>query len=119
AWGAPGAAPLGGRAGGAGGWAAAAAGLPSGSPSILSGSSVATAEQTTITLVVAGTPGATVEARIRGTARAGATLDADGRAVLTVLPSAQELAVDARLELRYAAGPLTGVPTSVRLSTLL
>jgi RNA polymerase sigma factor (sigma-70 family) len=95
------------------------AGLPAGSPSIVSSSSAVEGAQSTITLVAAGEAGATVQARVRGVVLATGAIGDDGRAVLVVQPSAQDLAIDARLELRYVAGELAGIPVSARLSALL
>ena len=64
-----------------------------------------------------GAAGATVQARIRGTVRATALLEG-GTAVLTIAPTAAELASDARLELRYVNGSRLGTPASTRLSDL-
>ena len=93
------------------------AGVPDGSPSIVSSSASTADGSTAIDVTVGGAEGATVQARIRGTVRATALLE-DGTAVLTIAPTAAELAADARLELRYVNGSHVGTPVSTRLSDL-
>lgn len=94
-------------------------GLPGGSPAFVSSSSQTTSGQTVVDVVISGAAGATVEARIRGTVHASATIGADGRVVLTLRPSAQDISVDARVDLRYTDGSASGPPAAVRLSALL
>ncbi len=95
------------------------AGLPGGSPSIESSSSSEADGQTTIALVAIGAPGGTVQVRIRGIVHGTETLGADGRATVLVQPTARDLAIDARLELRYVSGDTMGIPVSARLSALV
>lgn len=95
------------------------AGLPAGAPSIESSSSSEADGQTTIALVAVGAPGGTVQVRIRGIVHGTETLGADGRATVLVQPTAQDLVIDARLELRYVSGDTMGIPVSARLSALV
>jgi hypothetical protein len=92
-------------------------GVPGGSPSIVSSSATTSDGSTSIDVTVGGPAGATVQARIRGSVRATALLDG-GTAVLTIVPTAAELAADARLELRYVDGARVGTPVGTRLSDL-
>jgi hypothetical protein len=85
----------------------------------VSSSSAASGGATVVEVVVGGSPGATIEARIRGTVHATATVAGDGRVVLTLHPSAQDIKVDARVDLRYVDGTASSPPLGVRLSALL
>jgi hypothetical protein len=85
----------------------------------VSSSSEATGGATVVEVVVGGTPGATIEARIRGTVHATATVAGDGRVALTLRPTAQDIKVDARVDLRYVDGSASGPPLGIRLSALL
>lgn len=94
-------------------------GLAAGSPALVSSTSSTAAGATVVEVVVSGTPGASVEARIRGTIHASATIAADGRAVLVLHPTAQDVSVDARVDLRYVDGSASGPPLGIRLSALV
>ncbi|WP_461474376.1 sigma-70 family RNA polymerase sigma factor [Microbacterium sp. HJ5] len=88
-------------------------------PSIVSSTSIAADGATTIEITLQGPAGATVQARIRGSVRASATIGVGGSATLIVHPSSQEVAADSRVEFRYVAGAQGGQVASHRISELL
>ena len=96
-------------------------GLPEGAPAITGtrSASVPSTAEVALWIDVSGAPGATVQARIRGSVVDAAPLDARGAATLTLQPSTHDLETDARVELRYVAGDRMGRPLGVRLSELL
>ncbi len=96
------------------------AALPAGAPAV-SSSAVSTDDTgaATLTLGLRGEPGATVRARIAGTDVGTVALDASGAGTLVVTVTEKQVATDARIELRYVAGNLSGAPIAVRVGTLL
>ena len=96
-------------------------GLPSGAPTI-TGSSASVSPATgevTLSIEVSGTPGATVQVRIRGSVVDATTVGDSGAATLILQPSGQDVATNARIEVRYAAGDRLGPPSGAFLSDLL
>lgn len=85
-------------------------------PSLVSSSSRQESGATVVDVIVSGTPGTAVEARIRGTVHASTTFAADGTALLVLRPSAKDLATDAHVDVRSNGG---GPGLRLRLSDLL
>ncbi len=96
-------------------------GLPGGAPTITgsSASVSSTTAEVTLSIEVSGTVGATVQVRIRGSVVDATTVGDSGAVTLILQPSGQDVATNARVEVRYAAGDRLGPPTGAFLSDLL
>jgi len=92
--------------------------FPSGAPAIAGSSSSGSAE-VALFLEIAGTPGATVQVRVRGTIVATATVEGSGTTTVTVHPSAHDIETNARVEVRYVAGDRLGPPAARALADLI
>lgn len=87
--------------------------------SIASSPSSSVDGQTFVHLTISGEPGAVVQVRIRGVVAGSATIGPDGTAPLTLQPTALDLQVDARVEVRYTEAGHPGAMAGARLSELL